>query len=56
MTASKTTRRSFFEQDYPAFEILFGVRSQEDPAIAVVERLRSGYPFLRARRRARIRI
>src|SRR5450755_4695266 len=36
--------RSFFEQDYPAFEILFAVRSSDDPAIAVVERLRGRYP------------
>jgi len=41
--------RSFFVQDYPTFEILFAVRSTEDPAIAVVERLRAGYPFIRAR-------
>lgn len=33
--------RSFFEQQYPDFEILFAVRSPEDPAIAVVERLRA---------------
>ena len=36
--------RSFFEQDYPAFEIWFAVRSATDPAIAVVEKLRSAYP------------
>lgn len=35
--------RSFFEQDYPAFEILFAVRSPKDPAVAVVERLRAAY-------------
>src|SRR3954454_869921 len=27
------TLRTFFEQDYPDFEILFAVRSQKDPAI-----------------------
>jgi len=31
--------RSFCEQDYPSYEILFGVRSPDDPAVAVVERL-----------------
>ncbi len=35
--------RSFFEQDYPSFEILFAVRSPEDPARGVVERLQSKY-------------
>src|SRR3954469_5114999 len=35
--------RTFFEQDYPDFEILFAVRSQKDPAIAVVERLCAQY-------------
>jgi ceramide glucosyltransferase len=35
--------RSFFEQDYPAFEILFAVRNPKDPAVAVVERLRAAY-------------
>jgi ceramide glucosyltransferase len=34
---------SFFEQRYPYFEILFAVRSPKDPAIAVVESLRSRY-------------
>src|SRR5215469_9373053 len=28
--------RTFFEQDYPAFEILFAVRSENDPAVQVV--------------------
>jgi ceramide glucosyltransferase len=35
--------RTFFEQEYPAFEILFAVRTPDDPAIAVVERLRARY-------------
>ena len=35
---------TFFEQDYPTFEILFAVRSQSDPAIAVADRLRARYP------------
>ena len=35
--------RTFFEQDYPVFEILFAVRTPVDPAIAVVERLRARY-------------
>jgi ceramide glucosyltransferase len=36
--------RTFFEQQYPAFEILFAVRSPQDPAIKVVEGLRAQYP------------
>ena len=33
--------RSFFEQDYPAFELLFAAREASDPALALVERLRA---------------
>lgn len=36
--------RSFFEQDYPAFELLFAAREASDPALALVERLRGSYP------------
>ena len=41
--------RSFFEQEYPVFEILFAVRNGDDPAIAVVERLRHEYPAIASR-------
>jgi ceramide glucosyltransferase len=41
--------RTCFEQDYPAFEILFAVRDDADPAVAVVERLRQEYPRVRTR-------
>jgi ceramide glucosyltransferase len=40
---------SFFEQDYPAFELLFGVRAAGDPAVAIVERLRARYPAVPSR-------
>ena len=40
---------TFFEQNYPRFEILFAVRSPDDPAIAVVERLRARYPGVPSR-------
>jgi ceramide glucosyltransferase len=40
---------SFFLQDYPAFEIVFGCRTAEDPALAVVDRLRARYPSVAAR-------
>jgi ceramide glucosyltransferase len=36
--------RTCFEQEYPVFEILFAVRDADDPAIDVVESLRSQYP------------
>lgn len=38
--------RSFFEQDYPAFEVLFAAHFETDPAVAVVERLRKQYPAI----------
>ncbi len=31
--------RSFCEQDYPLFQVVFGIRDPMDPAVAVVERL-----------------
>lgn len=36
--------RSFFEQEYPEFEILFAVHRADDPAAAVVEKLRHEFP------------
>jgi ceramide glucosyltransferase len=41
--------RTFFEQDYPAFEILFAVRESDDPAVAVVEKLQREYPAVPSR-------
>jgi ceramide glucosyltransferase len=41
--------RTFFEQSYPRFEILFAVRRPDDAAIAVVERLRTRYPGVPSR-------
>jgi ceramide glucosyltransferase len=41
--------RTFFEQDYPAFEILFAVGSVDDPAVAVVEKLRREHPHISTR-------
>ncbi|MGA2000051.1 MAG: bacteriohopanetetrol glucosamine biosynthesis glycosyltransferase HpnI [Terriglobales bacterium] len=40
---------SFFQQDYPAFELIFGARSPGDPAIAVINDLRDRYPNVKAR-------
>jgi ceramide glucosyltransferase len=39
--------RSHAEQDYPEFEILFGVADPQDPAIEDIERLRREYPHRR---------
>lgn len=36
--------RSFFQQDYPDFEILFAVRTMADPAHALVKRLQAEFP------------
>src|SRR5512140_1843458 len=36
--------RSHCLQDYPAFEIIFGVNDAADPAVAAVERLREELP------------
>ena len=36
--------KSFVEQDYPAFQVIFGVAERSDPAYEIAERLVSGYP------------
>ncbi len=41
--------RTFFEQDYPAFEILFAVRTENDRAAEVVARLQREYPKIPSR-------
>jgi len=41
--------RTFFEQDYPAFEILFAVRDERDPAVRVVSQLQREYPEVPSR-------
>ena len=35
--------RSFFVQDYPEYEVLFGVHRQDDPAVAVAEKIISEF-------------
>src|SRR5512146_365298 len=34
---------SFFQQDYPEFELIFGARTPDDPAIVVVNELSRRY-------------
>lgn len=41
--------RTFFEQDYPAFEILFAARSENDAGLALARRLSAEYPHVPAR-------
>jgi len=40
---------SFFQQDYPNYEIVFGARSPENSAVAVVEELRKQFPQVKSR-------
>ncbi len=39
---------SFFRQDYPQFEIIFGARHRDDPALKVVDKLRARYPNVKS--------
>ena len=36
--------RSFCEQDWPVYEVIFGAHSEDDPAVAVVRRLIAEFP------------
>jgi len=45
----RATLESFFQQDYPDFEIVFGARSAGNEALDVVEELRAEYPHVRTR-------
>lgn len=40
---------SFFQQDYPAFEIIFGARNENDAGLQVAEKLRKRYPKIKSR-------
>lgn len=40
---------SFFQQDYPDYEIIIGSRSADDPAIAIAQRLCTRYPEVKIR-------
>jgi ceramide glucosyltransferase len=41
--------RSFFEQDHPSYELLFGVRDPSDPSIPIVQALMKKFPNRAAR-------
>ena len=40
---------SFFQQDYPGYEIIIGARSGDDPAAGTAEQLRRRYPEVKCR-------
>jgi len=40
----RETLQTFFQQNYPKYEIVFGARSSEDAAVAIVEELRKEFP------------
>lgn len=41
--------RTFFEQDFASFELVFGAEGRTDAALPIVERLRREYPSVRSR-------
>jgi len=43
------TLESFFRQDYPDFEIIFGARHEQDESLPVIAKLRAKYPQVRTR-------
>lgn len=44
----KENLESFFRQEYASFELIFGARKENDPALQVVESLRHKYPGVKA--------
>lgn len=40
---------SFFQQQYPDYEVVFGVRDMENPAARIAEEVRSRYPWIPSR-------
>src|SRR3974390_152296 len=40
---------SFFEQQYPSYEIIFGARTEDDPALDVARRISARYPSVPVR-------
>jgi ceramide glucosyltransferase len=40
---------SFFHQDYPAYEVIFGARDADNPAVKVAEEVRARYPHVPSR-------
>jgi ceramide glucosyltransferase len=40
---------SFFQQDYPDYEIIFGARDADNPAANIAEEIRARYPHIPSR-------
>ena len=40
---------SFFQQDYPEYEVIFGVRDADNPAAKIAEEIRARYPHVPSR-------
>jgi ceramide glucosyltransferase len=40
--------QSFFEQDYPKFEIIFCARNEQDPGLEIARRVAARYPAIRS--------
>src|SRR5579872_7250527 len=41
--------KSFFQQDYPDYEIIIGARSEDDPAILLGKKIAQRYPNVKSR-------
>ncbi len=41
--------QSFFEQEYPKFEVIFCARSEQDPGLEVARRVAARYPAIRSK-------
>jgi ceramide glucosyltransferase len=41
--------QSFFEQDYPKFEVIFCARSEQDPGLEIARRVAARYPAIRSK-------
>lgn len=42
----ESSLESFFRQDYPEFEVIFGARNHDDPALRIAEKLQAKYPHV----------